>query len=892
MRSWLGSWGSELGVDDLGRALAAAGVQLLVEAARGTPPPGKLPLGVSPWSWRWPDLRKLMDPGTLARAWEDFVQRHRAPRIAIEPANEPEAGASIAVQRLFARDAVIGGGAAFVSMKPAGATVPWQWPLDMATVSGPLGDRVAGVRGAPGHDALFRMRRLGEPHWRASVLVLPCSLASAVEAVVRLHRSVRACVVIVLGRPASSEARTGAMIDMIARLTHARAIAVGVAAAEWQPFLERFVAEISHDCPLDVALARAAKGPECPVIIGDPALFATTRLSNRLASAARDLASVGRPDELADLGLAKDAHPPAGTSRAEPPVSWGPGTDTAVRLANCEKVISDEATRAAPRYLHARVAEAGGKAPLPHLAANHAYCAQVKVGPRDAGFLSVPDEVAGLPVSDRTERLTVVFSEPVLCPIPQVGWLDLPPAGATNVCSFAFRTAADTAQIEARIMVLYDGRVLQTGVLRGACDGVSPITFERDAVARVQLAGFDNRAHFAAAVVASHAGDGVNRFVAATAEGRAARLMLSGGDLAALTSALGAAFDALKNDARPQRALRDPASVAALTGLARHGALFHDALVADNEVGPELLRDDPIQIVSARAGAFLPIELAYCWPAPKEGAALCEHAEAGLAAGACAPDCGGGTRDRLCPLGFWSLRRVIERCTFRASEQHDVGDFGVSVEPLRGRQKLVRPAGVVLAASERANHRVPTVVSDLAAALAKAVGGAPPIPATTWDEWIARVSSAAWPPLLVLVPHHTSSEGEEVLEIGPAQKLGSADLEDRIVMGQHARGVDAAPIVVLAGCETLLAGISYESFVTRFRQHGAAVVIGTIASVLGLDAGPVAGELAAALTAEFGHAPPRTLGDVMLGVRRKLVAAGHVMVLALSAYGDADWELG
>jgi len=880
-------------MDDLGRALAAAGVQLLVEAARGTPVPGKLPLGATPWSWRWPDLRKLTDPGILARAWADFVQRHRAPRIAIEPANEPEAGASIAVQRLLARDAVVGGGAAFVSMKPAGATVPWQWPLDIATVAGPSGDRVAGVRGAPGHDALFRMRRLGEPHWRASVLVLECSLASAVEEVVRIHRSVRACVVIVLGRPASSDARTGAMIEMIARLTHARAIAVGVAPAEWQSFLERFVAEISHDCPLDVALARAAKGPERPVILGDPALFATTRLSARLASAARDLASVGRPDELEALGLAKDGstRPPAGTAHAKPPVSWGPGTDTAVRLAICEQVISEEATRAPPRFLHARVADADGKVPLERFAADRAYCAQVKVGPRDAGFLSVPDEVAGLPVSDRTERLTVVFSEPVLCPIPQVAWLDLPPAGATNVCSFAFRTAADTTQVEARIMVLYDGRVLQTGVLRGPCDGTSPITFERDAVARVQLAGFDNRAHFSAAVVASHAGDGTNRFVAATAEGRAARLMLSGGDIAALTTALGAAFDALQNDARPQRSLRDPASVAALTGLARHGALFHEALVADNEVGPELLRDDPIQIVSARAGAFLPIELAYCWPAPKEGAALCEHAEAGLAAGTCAPDCGGGTRDRLCPLGFWSLRRVIERCTFSASDQHDVGDFGVSVEPLRGRQKLVRPAGVVLAASDRANNRVPTVVRDLAAALAKAVGGTPPIPATTWEAWSAMVEGAAWPPLLVLVPHHTSSEGEEVLEIGPAQKLGSADLEDRIVMGQHARGVDAAPIVVLAGCETALASISYESFVTRFRQHGAAVVIGTIASVLGLDAGPVAGELAAALAAEFGKAPPRTLGDVMLGVRRKLVAAGRVMVLALSAYGDADWEL-
>jgi hypothetical protein len=234
---------------------------------------------------------------------------------------------------------------------------------------------------------------------------------------------------------------------------------------------------------------------------------------------------------------------------------------------------------------------------------------------------------------------------------------------------------------------------------------------------------------------------------------------------------------------------------------------------------------------------------------------------------------------------------VIERVSYRPRELGGVGDFGLSVEPLRGRSQLHRPRTAVIGASDRAKARVSSCIDDLVARLAATLGVHHLAPVPTWEAWTEAVKAVAtWPPMLVLVPHHDRQKGFELLEIGTTS-LKSVQVKPAHVLGKHVAAQDARPIVLLLGCETHLGEISYESFVTAFRASGAAVVVGTIATVLGLDAAPVAAELAQAIVAEYGATPARSLGEVMLRVRRRLVAAGRVMVLALSADGDADWLL-
>ena len=84
--------------------------------------------------------------------------------------------------------------------------------------------------------------------------------------------------------------------------------------------------------------------------------------------------------------------------------------------------------------------------------------------------------------------------------------------------------------------------------------------------------------------------------------------------------------------------------------------------------------------------------------------------------------------------------------------------------------------------------------------------------------------------------------------------------------------------------------IEYESFVPAFQDAGAAIVVSTIASVLGRQAGPAAVRIVEEI-AKVATEPDPTFGKAMLNARRKLLAAGTPMVLGLTSYGDADWRI-
>lgn len=831
MRAWLGAWGADLDDDTLACAVAAAGLP------RGVVSPREPLVGEGlTWFWHWPRFASTVEPSVLAAMWRHDAERRGALRIAIARVTEPAPGLAYAVQRLLNRPAVVGQGAVHVALMPTANVPRLTWPLDLVALPGPAGDRVPAAFGQT-------PRRLGERHWRAELLIVDGGLAEAAAAIERCHPSTRVGAVVIFGGLPGDHAVTGALIDAIARRTHARAIMAfdGPLASRWSEVLMTFAGPRALDLALGPPFGRV-------VLAGDrfPVVVETT-------------ARGGGLEHFSWKGL---------------PPKPGAGPD-------------DESP---PRHLRVGVARPGGRRLVRAIERARAYEVQVSVGARRADLLSLIPEVPGLPRSAHRERLAVMFTDPVLAPAPRVAWIELPPVGDSDACVFRVETTATTERLEARIALLHDGRVLQTGVLRGVCDGASPITFDVDVAARAQLDGFDARRHFGATLIANHGDGGVAGFVAATAEGHAARLRVSDGDVKALLDGLSTAFDIIKDDPRPQRSLRDPSSVETLRDLAQHGRMFFERLIDDNDVGAALQTGDPIQVVSARKGAFLPVELTYRYPMPAMDADLCPHAEAGLAAGACPATCGGGTIARLCPLGFWSLSRVIERVQYRRDELGGEGDYGLSVEPLRDRARLEKPAAAVFGASARATRRVAGAVDDLATRLGATFGVTRVEPATTWATWAAQVkAAAAWPAMLVLVPHHEQKQGFQILEIG-VDELRSAHLDIAHVLGDDARRAQP-PIVLLLGCETQLSAISHESFVQRFRKHGAAVVVGTIATVLGLDAAPVAAELADAIMAEFGATPPRSLGDVMLRVRRRLVAAGRVMVLSLSADGDADWEL-
>ena len=142
--------------------------------------------------------------------------------------------------------------------------------------------------------------------------------------------------------------------------------------------------------------------------------------------------------------------------------------------------------------------------------------------------------------------------------------------------------------------------------------------------------------------------------------------------------------------------------------------------------------------------------------------------------------------------------------------------------------------------------------------------------------------------MLVLLAHTLKNKFEiPTLEIGEVQRLPEVNINR-----QYVRVEDATmpPVVLLLGCETAVLDIQFENFATQFRINGAAIVLNTLAPVLGRHVVPVAKLLVEELgrVAEAGG----TFGSALVGVRRRGLAAGLPVVLSLVAYGDADWGIG
>jgi hypothetical protein len=226
------------------------------------------------------------------------------------------------------------------------------------------------------------------------------------------------------------------------------------------------------------------------------------------------------------------------------------------------------------------------------------------------------------------------------------------------------------------------------------------------------------------------------------------------------------------------------------------------------------------------------------------------------------------------------LNKVIERHTHQIGAELSTG-FLLRSRPTTERGTL--PLGdVLLAASERVDAVAEGTIDRLARRLDQ-ITGRHTARASDWTEWIADLTDA--PSVLLLLPHtvHSSTFDDAGLEIGKDDKLWLGHIRDRVSLG------DSVELTILLGCETAVAGdTTYGKFPGVFRRAGGEIVVGTLTEILGRHAAPVA----EALVTRFYDATrtePVPFGELMLGARRRLLADGVVMVLAVASFGDADW---
>ncbi|MFP5462715.1 MAG: hypothetical protein ACLGII_14295, partial [Gammaproteobacteria bacterium] len=932
------------------------------------------------------------DARVLAQVWRDFVGglpdtdrwTPRGPRLAVAAAARALPHAMDFARLLLRRD--VGASGVFIDEAfGADGRIDWRWPFTIATLPGdPLADALARLQAnLPTDSWPFRYRVASRDAARAEILVVGAEVDRALARLLESGLALSCCLVVVAGLGRESVASALPLLRALASRVSAEGVAVvdpAALSADFPERLEYFAHGLSHNRPLDVALA-GGFGEGLLLMLGRD-LLAVSRLQSTMKRAVERLKGLppGKGLELSTRSLQRlrlpeermrsapppppppprppppsaPASPPAPSIPSSPPrpprapspplppgepqamvapddlaeaIDSSSGTYGYDHESGEASAVSElnrrlqreeiETTRraAVPRHVHQRSFrhEAGEEAEeRVGYVVGEPVLLQVFIGPLREGGIAAPTAFPEerLPEAESHE-LDVVFHEPRQMDQPLMGGLTLPRSGDSDSAEFVF-TPREEGDFEGRITVLHRGRVLQTVLLhtrvyRAAhlkpSDGQG-IRLGDVLEVRQDWSDLARRRRFDLAVVHNHSADGRSTLTAVEgADAWATRLDGIEQPVRKLNDLLsGVAHSVLDHG----DGLDQGENPKLLVGLARVGANLYSLLYRDQlkalasegfDVGDETVTH--VQVVSARPDAVVPLEFLYDYNAPDPDATVCPQHRQALEEGRCPADCArrSAARRHVCPMGFWGLKKVIERHLFdpKAMAAAPAGaEVLVRVEAVEGRDRLDLSSGALVGHSTEVKPgEVSTLVSGLLPGVSRGVALV-----KDWDEWMAAVGKHR-PALLVAFPHNEGKEEDVLLEIGGA-KLYTLDLPADYVRADPA----ATPVVFLLGCDVAGTAQDFSSHVRYFRQAGAAVVVSTIATVFGPHAVRVGeaileGLLAATAAAAAppgvqlpGVQPPvARIGEALRDARRAALLESLPMAMCVVAFGDADWRL-
>ena len=517
----------------------------------------------------------------------------------------------------------------------------------------------------------------------------------------------------------------------------------------------------------------------------------------------------------------------------------------------------------------------------------------VAIGPNQEGAIAA---VGGRPFDEELgavadmEELTVTFLAPSIS-MQQTGSIFLPRTGTSRRVTFAVKLPADIERFDAEIRVHHKNRIVQMARLTGL---VAADPAQAPPGSRIELevapivpdnVDLGSRAGADAGIVRTDAGTTAvaGEDFLGFDDDRLGRVVREGRLLEVLTGLA-------TSDASRQRKLED--AVDDLRALAFQGCELYPVIgqpLVESLAGRPL---DRLEVLVDERSDFFPLELVYDLPAPAKDASLCPGWKTALKKGACTKQ--HEARDgelhpgTFCPSGFWGLSKVIERRVVGQGSWRRAGapegfEIAVRLDPTTERDTLESPREVLFAASVKVDEVKKGGIDSVREALDRI--GEQTTFAETWEEWVDGV--ARRPTLLVLLSHTTEEQSAAALEIGDGETCLGVQLRPTFVRSSE----DDAPIVLLLGCDTAVTD-ELQSFVSRFQDLGAALVVGTTASVLGQRAAPVASAVAKEIAAAAKRRKPTAAGDLVTSLRRKLLASGELTALCLTAFGDAGWQLG
>ncbi len=562
---------------------------------------------------------------------------------------------------------------------------------------------------------------------------------------------------------------------------------------------------------------------------------------------------------------------------------------TALPDALLLKAVSPMDTRAEDRFVQCSIVKSGPRSrPVKRLVARQNYLARIHIGSEvDEGTLRADmafDETQ-LPPSEAGHDLQVVF-----CPLDtsatpdrilpgQVQTLHLPQVGRSGVVVFSFTTQASAKTFRARVLVMHHNRVLQTLMLSAPEAGAELALRQENTVSPVFTSSVcEVAADLAIVVNDSPAGapgiTTVTKDAASFSEPEGLAMLVKTIESLLSDTNVSTAGEALQ--------LAHPKLVALLVQLATQGFALKRELSRQINLA-DFAQAARIQVVEARAKAYLPVEFVYTGKPPNINAKLCPNAKKALLdPGACTTTtCKYASNAKyVCPAAFWGFSKCIERQPFGKSDQH------VFQIPQPGADSLSPFKAAVLAASARVAETDLTGPDGLLSALTALT---PKVRlAKSWAAWQKDILAKPAATLLVLLPHTDNSPdflNTPALEI-QKKWLTSVQLNEDFVQAPTQTG--PGPVVLLLGCSTALADVPFLNFVREFKEAGASIVLGTLATVHGTRATRFARTLLEKIKTK---GTGRAFDEILLEVKREMLADGDPFVLSLAAYGNSAWRI-
>lgn len=311
---------------------------------------------------------------------------------------------------------------------------------------------------------------------------------------------------------------------------------------------------------------------------------------------------------------------------------------------------------------------------------------------------------------------------------------------------------------------------------------------------------------------------------------------------------------------------------------------FHGNLLYKDQIEKTIVKDGPLQIVSNNP-KYIPIEFVYTLPAPDENATLCKNAQQALIEGKCK-----GCYDRtlvpaphVCPFGFWSFSRVIERHNY-TNKKSIKADYSIQTEPVEGRNTLQ----VLQNSMHGSSAKVDKGVAGTRKAISTAVKANSKKfdEADEWANWTTTVVKNS-PESIILVVHTEKHPTRNIdqLEIGKTLLLQNY-IGSKLLVSHE---IDIPRFVVIIGCETSNSVNTGFDIASTFLNEGAAVVVSNFTKIRGRQAKDIIITLLDLLKSNKGK--EFTFGEIMLKLRQQLLAQGMVAALTVLAQGDADWKI-